>query len=88
MATQVKHRRGTASEHELFTGAVGELTYVTDNKSVRVHDGFTVGGLDLLKDRGVTATFETLEDLLNESNEDVIYDGAIVKTRNHSASGD
>lgn len=44
MATERKLRRGTELEHESFTGAVGELTAVTDNPGLRLHDGVTPGG--------------------------------------------
>jgi len=45
MAKQVQLRRGTNSEHATFTGAAGELTYVTDDKTLRIHDGTTAGGI-------------------------------------------
>lgn len=48
MSTQVKHRRGTASDNASFTGAVGEFTYITDKKRVSAHDGVTAGGNMLL----------------------------------------
>ncbi len=41
---QVQLRRGTATEHETFIGAVGELTVDTTNNTLRVHDGITPGG--------------------------------------------
>ena len=44
MAIQIQLRRGTTTEHNSFTGAVGELTYDTEKKQLRVHDGSTVGG--------------------------------------------
>ena len=44
MAKQIQLRRGTTTEHDTFTGAVGELTYDTEKKQLRVHDGSTVGG--------------------------------------------
>lgn len=44
MTREVQRRRGTAAEHASFTGAVGELTVDTTNKSVIVHDGATAGG--------------------------------------------
>lgn len=46
---RVQFRRGTNAEHLNFTGAVGELTVNTDNKSVHVHDGNLVGGYELLR---------------------------------------
>ena len=47
MAIQIQLRQGTTTEHNSFTGAVGELTYDTTNKTLRVHDGSTVGGTSL-----------------------------------------
>ena len=44
MAKQLQLRKGTTTEHNSFTGAVGELTYDTQKKQLRVHDGDTVGG--------------------------------------------
>ncbi len=44
MAIQIQLRHGTTTEHNTFTGAVGELTYDTEKKQLRVHDGTTVGG--------------------------------------------
>jgi len=44
MTTRFQLRRGTASEHATFTGAVGEVTYDTDLKTARVHDGSVSGG--------------------------------------------
>ena len=47
MAKQLQLRKGTATEHSTFTGAVGEVTVDTTNKTLRVHDGSTVGGTRL-----------------------------------------
>lgn len=49
MAARVKLRRGTAVQHQSFTGAEAEITVDTTNWSVRVHDGTTAGGHELLK---------------------------------------
>ena len=46
MTKQVQRRRGTASQHTSFTGAEGELSVNTTNKSVHVHDGTTAGGIE------------------------------------------
>ena len=48
MTKQVQLRRGTAAEHAVFTGAVGELTIDTTNDVAIVHDGVTQGGLPLV----------------------------------------
>lgn len=44
MATQVQFRRGTTTQNNAFTGAIGELTYDTQVKTLRLHDGSTAGG--------------------------------------------
>ena len=44
MAIQIQLRQGTTTENNAFTGANGELTYDTEKKQLRVHDGSTVGG--------------------------------------------
>jgi hypothetical protein len=50
MATEVKRRRGTTSEHASFTGAVAELTVDLTKDTVVVHDGATQGGFPLLRE--------------------------------------
>ena len=47
MAKQLQLRKGTAAEHDTFTGANGEVTVDTTNKTLRVHDGTTAGGTQL-----------------------------------------
>ncbi len=44
MPKQVKFRRGTTAQHATFTGALGEVTFDTDRKSLVCHDGVTAGG--------------------------------------------
>jgi len=44
MTTQLQLRRGTDAENNAFTGAEGEVTVDTTNKTLRVHDGVTQGG--------------------------------------------
>ncbi len=49
MSRQIQFRRGTADEHAAFTGAIGEVTVDTTNKTLRVHDGETIGGIPLAR---------------------------------------
>ena len=46
MTKQVQRRRGTATQHTSFTGAEGEISVNTTNKSTHVHDGATAGGIE------------------------------------------
>lgn len=49
MSRQIQLRRGSADEHTNFIGANGEVTVDTTNKTLRVHDGETAGGVGLAK---------------------------------------
>ena len=49
MSRQIQIRRGTAVEHTNFIGAIGEITMDTTNKTLRVHDGETLGGTIIAK---------------------------------------
>lgn len=55
MARQIQLRRGTAEQHEQFIGADGEVTVDTTNRTLRVHDGETPGGIVLAR-AGTTTT--------------------------------
>ena len=46
MTKQVQRRRGTSTQHTSFTGAEGEISVNTTNKSIHVHDGLTAGGVE------------------------------------------
>ena len=47
MPTTLQFRRGTATQNNAFTGAAGEITFDTTNKTLRVHDASTAGGTRL-----------------------------------------
>ena len=44
MGKQIQLLRGNTTENNNFTGLVGSLTYDTQTKCLRVHDGSTAGG--------------------------------------------
>tara|TARA_R110001599_G_scaffold203384_1_gene400486 strand:+ start:252 stop:989 length:738 start_codon:yes stop_codon:yes gene_type:complete len=48
MATALQLRRGTTAQNNSFTGAAGELSYDTATEGLRVHDGSTAGGFEIL----------------------------------------
>ena len=49
MPTQLQLRRGSNSDMSSFTGAEGELTVNTTNKSLHLHDGSTSGGIEFAR---------------------------------------
>jgi hypothetical protein len=48
MPLQLQLRRGTSTQNDAFTGAVGEITVDTTNRTIRVHDNTTAGGSALV----------------------------------------
>jgi len=48
MATQLQFRRGTSAQNNAFTGAAGEITLDTDTNNIRIHDGATAGGAEII----------------------------------------
>jgi hypothetical protein len=71
MPIQVKFRRGTATQHNSFTGANGEITVDTTNKTLRVHDNSTVGGIRLARFSELSAATNLLNvttDIVPTSN--------------------
>jgi hypothetical protein len=49
MASRIKFRRGTTTEHASFTGAEGEITVNTTKDTLVVHDGSTAGGFEMMR---------------------------------------
>jgi hypothetical protein len=70
MATILQLRRGTTTQHNTFTGAVGEVTVDTTKDTVVVHDGVTVGGKPLATEDYVTSQLATAD------NSDEITEGS------------
>ena len=50
MAKLVKRRRGTTTEHTVFTGSEGEITIDLDKETVVVHNGVLAGGYPLARE--------------------------------------
>jgi hypothetical protein len=70
MATILQLRRGTTTQHNTFTGAVGEVTVDTTKDTVVVHDGSTAGGFPLATEAYVTTQIQT------KDNSDEITEGS------------
>ena len=59
MATSIRLRGGTTSQHSSFTGAAKEVTVDTDKNTIVVHDGVTAGGVSLATSAVLTTTTTT-----------------------------
>jgi hypothetical protein len=70
MATSVQLRRGTTTQNNAFTGALGEVSVDQTLDTIRVHDGSTAGGFEITQNAAVqTLTNKTLTS--PKVNEDV-----------------
>lgn len=49
MARVLQIRRGTTAQNDNFTGMAGEISFDTDTKTLRVHDGTKLGGYALAR---------------------------------------
>ena len=58
--TQIQYRRGTGVQNNAFTGVLGEITVDTSNKTLRVHDGTTIGGSNIATVAYVSAQLSSL----------------------------
>ena len=48
MATQLQFRRGTTAQNNSYTGLVGEISLDTSTNNIRIHDGSTAGGAEII----------------------------------------
>ena len=48
MATQLQFRRGTTAQNNTYTGLVGEVSLDTSTTNIRIHDGSTAGGAEIV----------------------------------------
>ena len=94
MAYAIQRRRGTATEHNSFTGLAGEITIDTTNNTIRVHDGSTAGGHRLAKYSEIN-TQENIEDVVGSlltagSGISLSYDdaGGTLTITNTTSAGD
>ena len=61
MATAVQLRRGTTTQNNAFTGALGEVSVDTTLDTIRVHDASTQGGFEITSNAAAqTLTNKTL----------------------------
>ena len=61
MPTALQFRRGTTSQNNSFTGAVGEISVDTTLDTLRIHDGSAAGGFEITQNAAAqTLTNKTL----------------------------
>lgn len=68
MSRQIQIRRGTATQHSNFTGAIGEVTMDTTNNTLRVHDGVTPGGNEIMS---VNKFYSNIKNVITKISKDI-----------------
>jgi hypothetical protein len=68
MATQLQFRRGNTAQTAVFTGALAEVTVDTDQKTVVVHDGTTVGGTYIITKAQLDSNVSILQGINTSQN--------------------
>lgn len=86
MAVQLQLRSGTTTEHNTFTGANGEVTVDTTNKTLRVHDGVTIGGTRLATLTGGLVPVSQLPDATTIVKGAVVLNNTLTSTSTTQAS--
>jgi hypothetical protein len=71
MATQLQLRRGNTAQTAVFTGAIAEVTVDTDQKTVVVHDGTTVGGTYIITRAQLNSNVSILQGVNNTQNTNI-----------------
>ena len=61
----IRQARGTATALDTYTGKEGELTVDTTNKTIRVQDGTTLGGIPLAKKEEIDTVDDKLQNHLD-----------------------
>lgn len=56
---RVLFKRGTAAQNNVYLGSSGEVTIDVTNKSIRIHDGVTLGGVRTISHTELTSQFTT-----------------------------
>lgn len=72
MPTVLQFRRGTTSQNNSFTGALGEITIDTTVDSIRIHDGSTAGGFE------TNAKQAEYADVAERYHADAVYEPGVV----------
>ena len=72
MPTTLQFRRGTTTQNNAFTGALGEITVDTTVDAIRVHDNSTAGGFETVAREAKYA------DVAERYHADAVYDAGTV----------
>ncbi len=88
MAKQLQLRSGTTTQHNTFTGAVGEVTVDTTKNVPVVHDGVTVGGHPVAAKANTDGTISLIKKngtFAGTINADGLFNNTLTSTNTNQA---
>jgi hypothetical protein len=71
MSTRLQLRRGNTAQTAVFTGAIAEVTVDTDQKTLTVHDGTTVGGNYIISKSQFDANLSIIQGINDTQNTNI-----------------
>ena len=66
MTRVLQLRRGTTANNDAFTGMPGEITMDMDAKTLRIHDGETLGGFEIARRDDIKKSDFNIENISDE----------------------
>ena len=87
MATQLQLRRGNTAQTAVFTGAVGEVTVDTDQKTLTVHDNVTVGGNYIINKTQFDANLSIIQGINTSQNNTITAVNQFTQSSYNTANG-
>jgi hypothetical protein len=91
MSTQLQLRKGNTAQTQIFTGAVAEVTVDTDQDTLVVHDGTTVGGHYVISKQQFTQNVAAINSFAqgayNKANTGGTFTGNVIVSQNLTVSG-
>lgn len=88
MAVQLQLRSGTTTQHNTFTGAVGEVTVDTTKDVVVLHDGATAGGFPVAARANADGTISLIKKdgtSAGEINSEGLFSDTLLSTNTNQA---
>ena len=80
MPTVLQFRRGTEAQNDAFTGLAGEISVDTTNGTLRVHDGSTAGGSELVSTTATQFVYD--KTIINSTFQNPSIDGHLIPSAN------
>jgi hypothetical protein len=87
MATQLQLRQGNTAQTAVFTGVIAEVTVDTDQKTLTIHDGTTVGGNYLITKSQLESNVSIIAGINSTQNTNITAVNQFAQSAFNTANG-